>query len=83
MVYPNPSTGRFKIDLHLSDNISTSAKIELSNLVGQRVHVEQATITNGLLQKTISMSSMLAHGTYVVKVIVSDKIYQAKLVYAK
>ena len=45
--------------------------------------MEKAAVTNGILQKNISMSSTLAHGTYVVKVIVSDKIYQAKLVYAK
>jgi len=82
-LYPNPTRGRFVIELHLSDEINTSAKIQLVNMAGQTASEENANISNGVLQKTVSISSSLTPGIYIVKVIVANKTYVSKLVYEK
>jgi len=82
-LYPNPSNGQFVIDLRVAENLSANAKIELVNMMGQTVSTENGSISNGRLQKNISMSSSLAQGIYLVKIIVNGKIYVAKLIYAK
>jgi hypothetical protein len=82
-LYPNPTTGQFMIELHLPNEINTNAEIQLVNMVGQTVSAENANISNGLLQKTVSISSSLTSGIYMVKVVVGDKIYVSKLVYEK
>jgi hypothetical protein len=82
-LHPNPSNGRFIINLHLSDNNSTKAKIELVNLLGQTVYTQNGSIANGKLQQTVSMSSSVAHGMYIVRIIANNKVYQQKLIYMK
>ena len=82
-LYPNPTRGQFVIELHLSDKINSNAKIQLVNMVGQTVSEENANISNGVLQKTVSISSSLTSGTYIVKVDVAGKTYVSKLVYEK
>gem|GEM_PF-2585050 len=82
-LYPNPSNGQFIIDLHVAGNISTNAKIELINAMGQTVHAENASIGNGKLQRTVSISSSLTQGIYLVRIIANNKTHVAKLVYRK
>jgi hypothetical protein len=82
-LHPNPSSGRFIINLHLLNNNSTKAKIELVNLLGQTVYTENGSINNGKLQQTVSMPSVAAHGMYIVRVIANNKVYQQKLIYTK
>ena len=52
-------------------------------MAGQIVSEENANISNGVLQKTVSISSSLTPGIYIVKVIVANKTYVSKLVYEK
>jgi hypothetical protein len=82
-LHPNPSNGRFVINLRLSSNNSMKAKIELINMMGQTVYAENGSSANGKLQRTISISSSLARGMYIVKITANNKIYQEKLIYAK
>jgi hypothetical protein len=64
-------------------NCDFSEKIELMNITGQRVFRENANISNGTLYKSVSIPSSLSAGMYMVKVIVDDKTYHAKLLYLK
>jgi hypothetical protein len=82
-LYPNPTRGQFIIELHVARIINTNAKIELVNTMGQTVSQENANISNGLLQKSVSISSSLPSGVYIVKVIANNKTYLTKLVYEK
>lgn len=82
-LYPNPSSGQFTIELHFSENITSDVKIGITNIMGQIVHIENANIIKGGLQKNISLSPVLSSGIYIVKIIVNKKIYQAKLIYEK
>ncbi|HEY6977304.1 MAG TPA: right-handed parallel beta-helix repeat-containing protein [Chitinophagaceae bacterium] len=82
-LYPNPTRGQFVIELHLADHINTNGKIQLVNMMGQTVSAENANISNGILQKNVSISSSLTQGIYIVKVVVNDKTYVSKLMYEK
>lgn len=82
-LYPNPGKGQFMIELRLSQDINTNAKIQLVNMMGQTVSAESANISNGILQKKISISSSLAAGIYMVKILVDNKTYLARLIYEK
>lgn|GEM_PF-551511 len=82
-LYPNPTKGQFIIELHLSNNIITNAKIELVNMIGQTVYTQTAGIADGKLQKSISISSSFSPGIYMLKITVNNKIYSAKLIYEK
>jgi len=82
-LYPNPTRGRFVLELHLADNINANAKIQFVNTVGQMVSAEDANVGNGVLQKTVSVYSSLTPGMYIVKVVVNNRTYLSKLVYKK
>ena len=82
-LYPNPTRGRFVIELHLANNISANAKIEMVNMMGQTVSTDNASINNGTLYKNVSISSSLPAGTYIARIIVNNKTYTTKLIYEK
>jgi hypothetical protein len=82
-LYPNPSRGQFVIELHLSNNINTNAKIQLVNIVGQTVSSENVNVTNGLLQKSVTISSWISSRIYMIKIVVNNKTYLSKLIYEK
>jgi hypothetical protein len=80
-LYPNPSNGQFIIELNLVDKINASAEIQLIDLNGKTVQIENSEVNNGTLQKTINISSALARGIYLVRITAGDKEYTAKLFY--
>ena len=82
-LHPNPTNGKFILELHITERSTSKAQIQLVDMLGRTVYTENTKVNNGLLQKSISVSSALAHGTYLVKVVVNDKIYKAQVVYQK
>ncbi len=82
-LYPNPTKGQFVVELHVTDKINAKAKIQLIDMTGKTVQTENAEVNSGSLQKTISISSNLTKGIYMVRILVNDKIYKTQLVYAK
>ncbi len=82
-LYPNPSNGRFIVDLHIEEKINAKATIQLTDMTGRTVYSENTVMNNGTLQKEITISSGLAKGMYMVRIVVNNKIYKASLVYAK
>ena len=52
-------------------------------MTGKTVQTEDAVIGNGKLQKTITVSSSLAKGIYMVRIVINDKTYKAPLIYEK
>jgi hypothetical protein len=82
-LYPNPSRGRVMVDLHISERINAKAKIQLIDVTGKTVQAENSVMYNGALQKTITVSSTLAKGMYLVRIVVNNKTYKTPLVYEK
>jgi hypothetical protein len=82
-LHPNPTYGKFILELHIAERSTSKAQIQLVDMLGRTVYSENTKVNNGFLQKPITVSSALAHGTYLVKVVVNDKIYKAQVVYQK
>jgi len=80
---PNPTNGKFMLELKIGGRSNSNAQIQLVDMLGRTVYSENTKMNYGLLQKSVSVSSALAHGTYLVKVVVNDKIYKAQVVYQK
>ncbi|HNP44041.1 MAG TPA: T9SS type A sorting domain-containing protein [Panacibacter sp.] len=82
-VYPNPARGQFTLSMHIADNTNAIAKILLVDMVGKKVLTDNATMSNGALQKTISTPAALAGGLYIVSVIVNQKTYMTQVIIEK
>ena len=82
-LYPNPTAGQFMLELHIANGNNSKAQVQLIDMFGRTVYSENINLNNGFLQKQITVSSALAHGTYLVKVVVNDKIYKSQVIYAK
>ena len=82
-VFPNPSKGEFNLSLQIEGNINAVAKIQLVNMTGKTVYTETAEVNNGTLQKTINTPSSFANGSYIVRVLIDDKLYKTQLIFSR
>ena len=67
----------------LQGRSTAKTQIKLIDITGKTVHSENAVMYNGALQKTITVSSTLAKGMYMVRIVVNNKTYKTPLVYEK
>ncbi|MCY7409351.1 MAG: T9SS type A sorting domain-containing protein, partial [Chitinophagales bacterium] len=82
-IVPNPTTGQMTIELQTSENVNGSAEIFIINILGEAIFSEKAIINDGILNQVIRMREDNPPGLYLVKVMVNDKIYLAKVIYQK
>lgn len=79
-VFPNPAKGKFLIDLRLIDQETAAEKIEVLNLLGQVVYNKTSALVKGKLEEVIELSDA-ADGIYLVRVVVSDQVFTAQIIY--
>lgn len=79
-IYPNPSDGKFTIELKLDNEETSQAKAELINIFDQAIPIDDGplTVENGKLIKAIQLRD-LADGVYLLKVIVNDVVYATQI----
>ncbi|MBX7109526.1 MAG: T9SS type A sorting domain-containing protein [Chitinophagales bacterium] len=77
-IYPNPNRGSFNVYLHLSENESASAIVEVINALGQKICSQRVMVNDGVLQHEITMN--LADGIYIVRTEVGGRVYSSKIV---
>ena len=82
-IYPNPTNGQFTVDLHLTQKINATAKLELIDITGRTVYSQNAIVRNGILQQKFMITSLLATGVYTAKITANNKSYLTKLLYKK
>lgn len=80
VISPNPTNGEFNVNANGIN--SSSAKIQVYNLVGTIVFENMADINNGSINKDIKLEN-IANGVYFIKVSAGDKIHTQKLVINK
>lgn len=78
-VYPNPTTDRFTIELHIEGQLNAKAQIQLQDFVGKIIYTQQANINAGVLNQSVKVPASAVSGVYLVKIIIDGKIYYAKL----
>lgn len=79
-IYPNPTIGTFTLDLQLDDEETSDAQVQVLNMIGQAVSIDnvQLTIDNGRLVKEIHLGDV-AEGMYLVKVTVNEKVFTTQI----
>jgi hypothetical protein len=77
-VFPNPTTGNFRISGTVSSN--QNAVIELKNVVGRVVYKQEIVVNANKIDKQIVLSPEMANGIYFLSVIVSDQKLTQKVV---
>ena len=82
-LYPNPSMGQFVVELNIAEKINANAKIQIMDIAGRVVQTETAWMHKGSIKQSVTASTALANGMYMVSVIVNKKTYINRLVYQK
>ncbi len=80
-VFPNPTSGAFTLDLQLGDEETSQAQLQLVNMLGQTISIDNAqlTVENGRVVKEIQLNDDVAEGMYLLKVIINDKIFTSQI----
>ncbi|PZF71894.1 T9SS type A sorting domain-containing protein [Taibaiella soli] len=66
-LYPNPNSGNFTIKGLLPDKSMHEVKLEVYNTIGQIMHRETFSVTNGILEHSTALSKQLPPGNYFLK----------------
>ncbi|CAN5600288.1 hypothetical protein BH10BAC2_BH10BAC2_32490 [soil metagenome] len=82
IISPNPNSGNFTIQIHLSDK-ATSTTLALYNSLGEKVWQQDAGKLNGSVSKNISLESKLTAGVYVLIIQHGDTRLMQKVVITK
>jgi len=65
---PNPADKFFNISLQLLMKENFSARISITNLLGEEIFNKESSILNGSLEEVISLDEKISEGMYLVKV---------------
>jgi PKD repeat protein len=77
-LYPNPNNGEFKLAISNVENTG-NINIEVTNILGEVVYQTTASVSNGGIVKDINLQNA-PNGTYFVRVITANKVYNTKTV---
>ncbi len=83
VVAPNPTRGRFTIDLQVEGQLNAMAQIQLQDIAGKIIYTQQANMNAGVLNQSVNMPVSAASGLYIVRIIIEGKTYHAKLMFEK
>jgi hypothetical protein len=81
-VYPNPTIGKFTVELAKGYNTERSFNIEMFNLLGQKVYSKKSNFTDGKEEVMVEAKS-LAAGAYIVRVKEGENIAIKRVVLNK
>ncbi|HYV94116.1 MAG TPA: MopE-related protein [Chitinophagales bacterium] len=82
LVYPNPTNGKFVIDLSPNDASNDDAIVQVTNTLGQIIFDQKIPVTNGELQKEIQLNDAAA-GMYYVNVIAGGHQFRTQVAITK
>ena len=83
IVYPNPNTGQFSLELCVDDLKEKNLVIEVTDAFGKVVYKNQPIKINGCIKESIELKSNLPIGVYLMKVTIDDKIQTSKILLTK
>ena len=83
LVYPNPNTGKFNLELCIDDLAEKTVVIEVTNSLGQAVYKKLPQKINGCVKEAIELDSSLPIGLYIMKVTIDDMIQTSKMLLTK
>ncbi|MGP8214332.1 MAG: PKD domain-containing protein [Bacteroidia bacterium] len=75
-LYPNPNNGSFRLAVNGLEG-SQNAQLEITSLLGEVVYNTTTHSSNGVILQDINLQNV-APGTYFVRIITADKVYNTK-----
>jgi hypothetical protein len=81
MIYPNPTQGKFMLELKTDEVGDGKATILVMNMVGQIVYQNSGSVVNGELQQEINFPESASSGIYIAKVICEHHTYEGKIIF--
>ncbi|MFL5752863.1 MAG: T9SS type A sorting domain-containing protein, partial [Bacteroidia bacterium] len=80
LVYPNPTTGRFSVDINLEDVNGSKTEIKVINSVGQVIYTKSIAANEHAIRETIELENSLPTGIYFLQVNTGVKSETIRLV---
>ena len=80
-IFPNPSIGKFTIELSRKNTDEKPFDIEIYNLIGQSVYRKKSVFTDK--KEEIELNPSIASGTYIVRIKQGDQMSTKKIVLSK
>lgn len=80
-IFPNPSIGKFTVELSRKNSEEKTYDIEIYNLIGQSVYRKKSTFIDG--KEEIELNPSVASGTYIVRVRQGDNMSTKKIILNK
>jgi hypothetical protein len=82
LLYPNPTTGSFMVEVCKNDSIE-GARLQVANVFGQIIYSTKAFKIEGCIKETIELNNALPNGTYFIKLIIGENVETKKLILEK
>ena len=76
-IFPNPTNGMTTIEVNGA--VNEQASIEIYDLMGRKMHVEEMNASQYFAESFIDLSNMNS-GTYIVKIITTQVVYTKELI---
>ncbi|MFI5171492.1 MAG: MopE-related protein [Chitinophagales bacterium] len=83
IIYPNPTSSQFNIELMLGEEANGQADVYVLNTLGEIIYSANADMINGYINNEINLSNNISSGLYIVKVVVDGKEYNQQLTIIK
>jgi trimeric autotransporter adhesin len=65
-IIPNPNKGSFSVKGNITTSSNEDVTIMVTDMLGQLVHQQNATVTNGMIDEHITLSNAIANGMYLI-----------------
>ncbi|MDI6050789.1 kelch repeat-containing protein [Flavobacterium sp. XS2P24] len=82
LLYPNPTTGSFTVEVCKNDVVE-EAKLQVANVLGQIIYSKKIFKIDGCIKETIELNHALPEGTYFLNLIIGKIVETKKLVLKK
>jgi uncharacterized delta-60 repeat protein len=82
LLYPNPTSGSFTVEVCKND-VVVEAKLQVVNILGQIIYSKNTFKIDGCIKETIELNYALPEGTYFIKLIIGENVETKKLILKK
>jgi hypothetical protein len=80
LVYPNPNTGKFTIELQGASEVTEALHLEIFNITGQRIYERDVLQSEGSMHETVELDQSLPGGVYIMNLVGKELVESRRIV---